>query len=111
MEERIQPRPSRPLPEQESLPAGPPPPPEAPSLDALLDTQVTVISGPHLQSFPLANQTVSRVRSLLQGPFNIGPQAMVLVNGQPVSPEHVLRPGDALEFVHHAGEKGRGTDT
>jgi hypothetical protein len=69
---------------------------------------VTVISGAHLQSLPLANQTVDAARQLLQASFNIGPQAMALVNGRPVTPETVLRQGDILEFVHHAGEKGCG---
>lgn len=86
--------------------AGPPPPPETPSVESLLDTQVTVISGAHLQSLPLVNQTVTQARDLLQGPFNIGPEAMPLVNGRPVSADTVLRQGDALEFVHHSGEKG-----
>lgn len=86
--------------------AGPPPLPETPAVDALLDTQVTVISGAHLQSLPLVNQTVTQVRDLLQGPFNIGPQATPLVNGRPVSADTILRQGDTLEFVHHSGEKG-----
>ncbi len=88
--------------------APPPPPPETPAVDALLDTQVTVMSGAHMQSLPLVNQTVTQVRDLLQGPFNIGPQAMPLVNGRPVSEDTVLQQGDALEFVHHSGEKGGG---
>jgi hypothetical protein len=109
MEERIQHHPLQQAPpghrELQSA-AAPPPPPEAPAVDALLDTQVTVISGAHLQSLPLVNQTVTQVRDLLQGPFNIGPQATPLVNGRLVPPDTVLRQGDALEFVHHAGEKG-----
>ncbi len=88
--------------------AGPPPLPQEPPVTSLLDTQVTVLSGAHMQSLPLVNQTVTQVRDLLQGPFNIGPQAMPLVNGRPVSAGTVLRQGDALEFVHHSGEKGWG---
>jgi hypothetical protein len=88
--------------------AGPPALPQAPAVDALLDTQVTVISGAYVQSLPLANQTVSNVRQLLQASFNIGPQALALINGRPVTGETVLRQGDMLEFVHHAGEKGLG---
>jgi hypothetical protein len=67
-----------------------------------------VIAGAHLQSLPLVNQTVHTARQLLQASMNIGPQAMALVNGRPVTPEAVLRQGDTLEFVHQAGEKGLG---
>jgi hypothetical protein len=101
-------RQSRPQPLQDTPLAGPPPLPAAPAVETLLDTQVTVIAGAHLQSLPLVNQTVGTTRQLLQASMNIGPQAMALVNGQPVTPETVLRQGDTLEFVHQAGEKGLG---
>jgi hypothetical protein len=88
------------------LPTGPPPLPQEPVVDALLDTQVTVIAGAHLQSLPLANQTVGNARHLLQTALNIGPQAQALVNGHPVTAATVLQQGDTLEFVHEVGEKG-----
>lgn len=110
MEKRVHHRHRQPhhLPPHDTLSAGPPPPPQEPSVTTLLDTQVTVISGAYLQSLPLANQTVGNARHLLQAALNIGPQAMALVNGRPVTPETVLRQGDTLEFVHQAGEKGQG---
>jgi hypothetical protein len=73
----------------------------------VLDTQIiTVITGAHVQSLPLVNMTVGNARHLLQASFNIGPQAMALINGRPAQPETVLQQGDTLEFVHQAGEKG-----
>ena len=110
MEERIQRqlRQQQSLPTHETLAAGLPPVPPQPVVTALLDTQVTVIAGAHLQSLPLANQTVGNARHLLQAALNIGPQAVALVNGHPVTPETVLHQGDTLEFVHEAGEKGVG---
>jgi hypothetical protein len=58
---------------------------------SVLDTQITVISGAHMQSLPMVNMTVGNARHLLQASFNIGPQAMALINGHPARPETVGR--------------------
>jgi hypothetical protein len=52
--------------------------------------------------------SVADVRGLLQGPYNIPPQAAALVNGEPVGAAHQLAAGDVLEFARASGEKGGG---
>ena len=68
--------------------------------------QVQVISGAHLQSFPLAGLCVSHARALLDPLLALAPRAPTLVNGRPASDDDLLQTGDTLEFVHQAGEKG-----
>jgi hypothetical protein len=69
---------------------------------------VTVISGAHLQHFPLAGMPVAQARALLGQVMSLHPEAPAVVNGQSVDGAYALEPGDMLEFVHHAGEKGCG---
>jgi len=73
--------------------------------------QITVISGAHLQSFPLAGMAVAHARVLIEQLMSLHPDAPTLVNGRPVEGGYELQAGDTLEFVHHAGEKGHGSWT
>lgn len=68
--------------------------------------QVTVISGAHLESFPLAGMPVAQARALIGQLMSIHADAPMIVNGSPVESGYELQAGDTLEFVHHAGEKG-----
>ena len=68
--------------------------------------QVKVIYGVHALEANLAGRTVQSVREALTQALNISPQAVTLVNGQEVEASHVLSPGELLEFVRYAGEKG-----
>jgi hypothetical protein len=54
----------------------------------------------------IAGMTVGEARTLLSVPYNIAPDAGMLVNGDRVGPRHRLQPGEALEFVREGGEKG-----
>jgi hypothetical protein len=69
--------------------------------------KVKVVYGVHALEASLAGRTVQSVREALVQPLNISPQAVTLVNGQEVEGTHVLSPGELLEFVRYAGEKGR----
>ena len=79
-------------------------------LDPLADTQVRVIFGASVQSFPLAGLTVSQARHVLEPILRIDPATPVMVNGRRARTEHELSGSDTLEFVHHAGEKGGHAD-
>ena len=68
--------------------------------------KVKVVYGVHALEAGLAGRTVMSVREALAQPLNISPQAVALVNGQEVQGTHVLSPGELLEFVRYAGEKG-----
>lgn len=86
---------------------GPKPNPlEAVPLPSPRDSSVTVMSGATTREFEVAHQSVGDVRKLLQETFNIGREAVAIVNGREVSEEQVLNSKDRLEFVRRAGSKG-----
>ncbi|MBI1999805.1 MAG: hypothetical protein HYT85_02010 [candidate division NC10 bacterium] len=68
--------------------------------------KVKVVYGVHALEASLAGRTVLSVRDALAQALNISPRAVALVNGQEVEGTHVLHPGELLEFVRYAGEKG-----
>lgn len=84
------------------------PQPGSPAID---QGHITVISGAHLQTFPIAGLSVEQARTLLDQLMSLHPEAPMLVNGSPVGSGYELQTGDTLEFVHHAGEKGHGSWT
>ena len=67
---------------------------------------VRVVYGIHALSVGVAGRTVSEVRVVLGQAMNISPRAIALVDGQEVSERQILLPGQHLEFVRQAGEKG-----
>lgn len=68
--------------------------------------KVRVVYGVHALEAGLAGRSVMSVREALAQPLNISPRAVALVNGQEVEAGYVLSPGELLEFVRYAGEKG-----
>lgn len=68
--------------------------------------KVRVMYGVHSLEASVAGRTVGSVREALAQPLNISPRAVALVNGQEIDETHVLSPGELLEFVRYAGEKG-----
>ena len=69
---------------------------------------VRLIHGANEDVLPLGGQQVGRVRHELSGLFNIDPAASPLINGFPVSNEHLLQHADTLEFIVPLGRKGVG---
>ena len=84
----------------------PPPIPEE-DREATELGHVRVVHGIYTHNFPLAGMTVRRARQELSERFNISPEAMAVVDGNPVDEDTVLCEGQTLNFVQHAGEKGR----
>jgi len=85
----------------------------APSDDATatataLRGNVDVIHGVYAHSLPLAGMTVRQARAEVEQRMNIDPEAMAVVNGREVDGDTVLEEGQVLNFVKHAGEKGKG---
>jgi len=78
----------------------------SPTVEPVQEANVQVISGASVQTLALAGLQVSQARELVETILHVDPHSRVLVNGHPVRPNHRLTSGDALEFVHHAGEKG-----
>jgi RNase P/RNase MRP subunit p29 len=67
---------------------------------------VRVVHGIHALSVGVAGKTVSEAREVLRQALNISPRAIALVDGQEVDESQTLLPGQHLEFVRVAGEKG-----
>ena len=80
--------------------------PDEPELGRVHNTSVQVISGASVQSLDLAGLQISQAREVVRAILRLDQNSAVLVNGQPVRDDYRLVCGDALEFVHHAGEKG-----
>jgi hypothetical protein len=68
---------------------------------------VDVIHGVYAHSLPLAGMTVRDARLELDDRMNIDPEAVPVVDGHPADEDTVLAEGQVLNFVKHAGEKGR----
>ena len=68
--------------------------------------KVRVVYGIHSLSVGVAGKTVGDVRVVLGQAMNISPRAIALVDGQEVNEGQMLLPGQHLEFVRQAGEKG-----
>lgn len=76
-----------------------------------INTMVGVSSGPYAEDLPVAGTTVGEVRRKFKDRFDIDDKATAIVNGNTVDDETVLKAGDNLMFVRHAGEKGAATVT
>ncbi len=98
---------------EEEEPFASPPPEQRRGSDAPLEapvqpTTVQVIWGPMVEQMAVGGMNVGEVRALLQRAYNIPPHAEALIDGRRVTAQHRLAPGQTLEFVRMAGEKGAG---
>ena len=73
---------------------------------APLNNSVSISSGPYAEELPVAGMTVGGIRSKFQDRFDIAPGSQAVLNGNQVGDDVVLKPGGALMFIQHAGEKG-----
>jgi hypothetical protein len=67
----------------------------------------TVMHAPYMEQLPVAEMTVSQVRSRFRDRLDIHPEAMGVLDGNPVDDTTTVRAGQTLMFVRLAGEKGR----
>jgi len=68
--------------------------------------RVDVIHGVYAHSLPLAGLTVRQARAELEDRMNIAPEATAVIDGVEAGEQELLREGQVLNFVAHAGEKG-----
>jgi hypothetical protein len=66
-----------------------------------------VTHGPYAEALPVAEMTVSQVRSRFQDRLDIHPEAMAMLDGNPVDDATTVRAGQTLMFMRQSGEKGR----
>jgi hypothetical protein len=90
-----------PTPHAAELPGGDPP-------SSAAQGGVQVIWGASVQTLELGGMQVRQARELLQTLLRVDPGAPALINGEPARPTQRINAGDTVEFVIHAGEKGRG---
>ena len=66
-----------------------------------------VTHGPYAEVLPIAEMTVSQVRSRFRDRLDIHPEAMAMLDGNPVDDTTTVRAGQTLMFIRQSGEKGR----
>lgn len=69
-------------------------------------TTIHVSSGASSGNFPVAGRTVKEVGEFLREVLNVDRLSTGLVNGNEVDSDYNLVPGDRLEFLKPAGQKG-----
>ena len=77
------------------------------SSTAVADGRVEVIHGVYAHSLPLGGMTVAQARAELADRMNMDPEATAVIDGNHVPEDTILNEGNTLNFVKHAGEKGR----
>jgi hypothetical protein len=76
------------------------------ALDLTVNQNVNISSGPYSEDLPVAGSTVGEIRQKFSEQFDIDAKAQSIVNGNVVGDDVVLKAGESLMFVRHAGEKG-----
>jgi hypothetical protein len=66
----------------------------------------SVSHGPFVEQLPVANLSVSQVRERFADRLDIHPDAVALLDGDPVDDAATVRAGQTLAFIRPAGEKG-----
>ncbi len=67
---------------------------------------VSVSSGPYIEDLPVSGTSVGEIRKKYADRFDIDKEAQAIVNGDAADEDYILKAGEALMFVRHAGEKG-----
>jgi hypothetical protein len=67
---------------------------------------VTVSHGVHTEALPVANMTVSEIRTRFADRFDIDPESTSLLDGNEVTDETIVQGSQLLMFVRKAGIKG-----
>lgn len=67
---------------------------------------VSVSSGPYLEVLPVAGMAVKDIRRKFKDRFDIDDESQAIIDGNDAREDTVLKAGEALMFVRHAGEKG-----
>lgn len=67
---------------------------------------VLVASAFHNERLPVINMTVGEIRARFADRFDLDPRSAAYIDGHAVGDDTVIRAGQALMFMHRAGEKG-----
>ena len=69
----------------------------------------TVTHGPYAEQIPVADMTVSQIRQRYGDRFDIDPDSLPYIEGEPVGDDTIVQSGQVLMFARRAGEKGWGS--
>ncbi|MGD8395202.1 MAG: hypothetical protein PVF43_06980 [Candidatus Eiseniibacteriota bacterium] len=77
---------------------------------ATVDTAATatVMHGPYAEQIPVADMAVGMIRQRYGDRFDISPDSVAFIDGNPVDEHTTVRAGQVLMFARRAGEKGGG---
>jgi hypothetical protein len=67
----------------------------------------TVTHGPFAEMLPVAEMTISQVRNRFRDRLDIHPEAVAMLDGNPVDDTTTVQAGQTLMFIRPSGEKGR----
>lgn len=67
---------------------------------------VNVSSGPYSEELPVAGLTAGEIRRQFAERLDIDKEAAVIINGKQADDNTVIKAGEYLAFIRHAGEKG-----
>jgi len=68
---------------------------------------VTISSGSMSNNYPVVGKSIYEVEKMLGQVLNVNPYArIVLVNGEEVTNDYIIKEGDVIEFVNEAYDKG-----
>ena len=67
---------------------------------------VTVSRGPYAEQLPVGNMSVGTIRRQFADRLDLAPNTQAILDGREVGDDFVGRPGQALLFIRHGGEKG-----
>ena len=70
------------------------------------DTAVKVVYGVNELSLDLGGKSIRGIWKMLEQVLNLPRETTVRVNGQVVADDHIVRPGDEIDFLKPAGVKG-----
>jgi sulfur carrier protein ThiS len=70
------------------------------------DTAVKVVYGVNELSLDLGGKSIRGIWKMLEQVLNLPRETTVRVNGQIVADDHIVRPGDEIDFLKPAGVKG-----
>ena len=73
---------------------------------AAVNKDVNIQSGIYAETLPVAGSSVGEVRRKFRDRFDIDPDAVAIVDGKQAGEDAILKAGESLLFVRHAGEKG-----
>jgi hypothetical protein len=73
---------------------------------AVENKNVSISSGPYAEDLPVAGMTVGGIRTKFADRFDIAAKSQAVLNGNQVDDNTVLKAGEQLMFIQHAGEKG-----